>query len=1829
MLFFLAVPSQLAAAIYYVDPNNGNDSNPGSSEQPWQTMVRAMRQWTQTGTKVTSGDTVILRSGNYGVVSFDKPPVPAPASWNDKITYKAETGATPVFNQLEFLYNDHRYLEFDGITLVQTDKIPRNAISVVKIRGAQSIRLKNLKITGCWTDMSYAGLTRGGIEISASNPAWVVSDILIDNCEITLVQQGIFTTACTLGEGIIIRNNYIHHTSNSGIMLASEPGNGRVVVENNNIYYEKPALSFYRVRCAEGNIIGTFAKYEEVTQDITNASGLYWDPDIPNTIQFSPLTEVPLQVGAGKHIRAAGSGAMMKDPEEIVQTEYAHASGIALRIGNVEIRGNTIRAYGSTNALLTYPGDPKMVNGFCDLLIENNLFYDSVLGHGVSLRAAGSNIIFRNNTVIGTHVNSTNAWYYGIGLHVEPLEGKTGQGVKIYNNIIVGAIKVDTALTDYEEDNNLFYSALNPGWVAHLKGNYTIIYTTGTTQPTVFESGFFVDPDYSHGDNYEVYPGNGGPSGIEGDYHLLASATAAINRADSLNAPAADKEGRFRVGLADVGCYEYSTVPPGEQPPSANAGTDQEITDADNNGSEPVTLDGSSSTDPQGSDTIQSYLWQENSTQIASGITAQVNLPIGEHVITLMVTDSSGLSGTDTITVNVLAYSASSNNAPNVAAIPSSLNKNEGTVITADEIELATDTDGDTLTYTFSGWAATLPINIDYDQAGEYVLHVEVTDGIETVGKNITICVNNINRGPALSALGAKTTSEASTLEFPVTAVDPDGDQLSYIAENLPGEASFTDNVFRWIPDYNQAGLYNVTFIVSDGQLQDSKTISITVANTNRPPVIEPIGNITVVAGSQITFPVNTSDADGDNVSITPSDLPAGATFNSPFSWTPAPDQVGNYQITFIASDGQLQDSETISISVIVGNIPPILTVIGDKTISEGESLTFTVTAADADNDPISYLVESLPQGATFIGNTFSWSPNYDQSGIYAVIFIASDGQLQDRQSIAITVDNYNRAPVFNEIGDQQVNEASRLEFQISATDPDGNQLTYSVQNSPAGSTFTDDTFNWTPGYDQAGAYEIIFWAGDGSTSAYQTVNITVVNVNRAPVLAPIGNKEITVTSNESRPTLNFTVAATDPDGDAITYGVENLPPQAVFENGGFTWSPQLYMAGQYSLIFTAGDGDKSDSQSVLINVIASNKDTTAPTLVKCSPAPGSFQVSLNTLITLTLADNGEGINPDSVVITVEGNQIYQGNIAEYNSEYGRCQRSGNGSLYTYTFQAARMFDFDQAVAVTVNAADLAGNAMKSYAYAFRTEMRTFGVNQLICRGIPDEPQVSAKAVSDSSGNLWAVSEIGQPGGRDIYIYKLPAGEISFAPGVRISDSPSDECHPSIALDSSGRIYVCWQDNRRGNWDIYGATAVDGVNWSEAVRITKLDSDQISPALAGDPQQSGSVYVVWQDNRSGNQDIYLTTLNDNFAGQSEIALTSDSADQTEPALAIDNNHTIYVVWMDERNGNADIYGAASNLSWSNIPLVKAGYDQASPAMAVEPLNGGVHLLWTDNTTGNRDIMYAATNNLAGGPLTGTSIVDDTTGADQFAPSIALAPGSATAMRIFACWQDERNSRPARRDSDIYFVELSGDSLSLGTNIFVPDDGCFACQRNPVICTGLKGQSYLFWIDDRDKSSGLYYTCSTVIQDNPLATATIDSAAGGIVGALPDNIQAPEDVSLVIPPGAFWSDVTVNIWQVEHPQSSSGDLAILAAYELGPSSRLEFPLPVTVTIPYDVSEIGPVKVWPYWLNPRTGLLCQSGISDIQELSLTETLKAIRFKTTHFSQYVIGRKGKNAK
>jgi hypothetical protein len=124
-----------------------------------------------------------------------------------------------------------------------------------------------------------------------------------------------------------------------------------------------------------------------------------------------------------------------------------------------------------------------------------------------------------------------------------------------------------------------------------------------------------------------------------------------------------------------------------------------------------------------------------------------------------------------------------------------------------------------------------------------------------------------------------------------------------------------------------------------------------------------------------------------------------------------------------------------------------------------------------------------------------------------------------------------------------------------------------------------------------------------------------------------------------------------------------------------------------------------------------------------------------------------------------------------------------------------------------------------------------------------------------------------------------------------------------------------------------------------------------------------------------------------------------------------------------------------------------------------------------------------------------------------------------------------------------------------------------------------------------------------------------------IGTNASAIKSTDDISIVIPAGTYLCDVNITGSRVENPPMLSKEF-LSAPYEFGPSG-ITFEQPVTIIIPYTVSASDTTTV--YWYNTLTATTSQEGITNVEDIAVSDTLHAIRFKTNHFTWFFVGSEG----
>lgn len=289
-------------------------------------------------------------------------------------------------------------------------------------------------------------------------------------------------------------------------------------------------------------------------------------------------------------------------------------------------------------------------------------------------------------------------------------------------------------------------------------------------------------------------------------------------------------------------------------------------------------------------------------------------------------------------------------------------------------------------------------------------------------------------------------------------------------------------------------------------------------------------------------------------------------------------------------------DQKTI---IVRHNHPPIITQLADAAVYENELMMFSAEGFDSDGDDIFFTIENKPETASFdsASGIFSWTPTYDESGIYPKVKVSvienTESKLSQSTTFNITVNHVNRAPSLPDIADSSVAENSKISFTIlEGSDPDvedKGKLKYRAENLPEGASFSEKfrLFTWTPTFVQSGIYTIDFIIEDPEGLLMRDgASITVSHVDRKPTLVEVEDKSI----NENE-LLSFTLEGSDPDQEdqgLLSYSAENLPQGASFDanKATFNWTPTFDQSGKYNnVLFIYKAGNLSDSTNVNLTV--------------------------------------------------------------------------------------------------------------------------------------------------------------------------------------------------------------------------------------------------------------------------------------------------------------------------------------------------------------------------------------------------------------------------------------------------------------------------------------------------------------------------------------------------------------------------------------------------------------------------------------------------------------------
>tara|TARA_R110000796_G_scaffold150243_3_gene267034 strand:+ start:2095 stop:4563 length:2469 start_codon:yes stop_codon:yes gene_type:complete len=362
-------------------------------------------------------------------------------------------------------------------------------------------------------------------------------------------------------------------------------------------------------------------------------------------------------------------------------------------------------------------------------------------------------------------------------------------------------------------------------------------------------------------------------------------------------------------------------------------------------------------------------------------------------------------------------------------------------------------------------------------------------------------------------------------------------------------------------------------------------------------------------------------------------------TFTSaPNFETPADADDDNvYHVDVTADDGQGgTTAQTLAVTVTDVNEAPTLGGASSTSVAENTTGTvYTASGNDPDNDALIYTLSGA-DAALFSLDTnsgalsFNRTPDFedpadnDGDNVYDLALTASDGSLSSTaQALAISVTDANDAPVSTSSPTLSVAENATAVTILAATDAEGDTLSYRLTGGADQALFSLDansgalTFTSAPNFeapadsDGDNVYDLALTASDGRlSSTAQALTISVTNANDAPVFT--SSPTLSVAENKKAIT---TLAATDADGDTLSYRLTGGADQALFSldaNSGaltFTSAPNFEAPADsdgdniYNVDVTADDGKGgATAQTLAVTVTNVNESSPNPDPIQVEP---------------------------------------------------------------------------------------------------------------------------------------------------------------------------------------------------------------------------------------------------------------------------------------------------------------------------------------------------------------------------------------------------------------------------------------------------------------------------------------------------------------------------------------------------------------------------------------------------------------------------------------------------
>ncbi|HEU5291517.1 MAG TPA: Ig-like domain-containing protein [Cyclobacteriaceae bacterium] len=540
------------------------------------------------------------------------------------------------------------------------------------------------------------------------------------------------------------------------------------------------------------------------------------------------------------------------------------------------------------------------------------------------------------------------------------------------------------------------------------------------------------------------------------------------------------------------------------------------------------------------------------------------------------------------------------------------------------------DPDANALTYsiitgpsqgTLSGTAPNLTYipNLNFNGGDSFTF--SVNDGTSNSNTaTVTITVAPVNDAPVADNQSVPVTEDVAKA-ITLTGSDVDGNPLTYSVVAGPTNGVLTGIApnLTYTPNLNFNGSDSFTFKVNDGTVDSNiATVFLTIAAADDAPIAD---DQTIPVSEDVPTPITLtgSDPDGSALTYSVDAIPTHGTLSGTapnLTYTPDLNYNGGDSFTFKVNDGTT-DSNIATVTI---NVTPV----NDDPIANSQNATFdlntpkaiTLTGSDIDGDPLTFTVLTQPANGVLSGTepNVTYTPNNGFTGSDSFTFHVNDGTT-DSNTATVSLNLTpvtNTPPVAHDQDLPLAQEDTPTPIILSATDIDGDVLTYTIVTPPSHGTLsgTGPNIIYTPASNYSGSDSFVFKVNDGNIDSNDgTVTISVNAVNDAPIAS---NQSLT--TDEDVP-LPITLAASDIEGNTLTYSIVTAPTKGSLSGSGqnITYTPSSNFTGSDSFSFRVNDGSLNSNTATVF--IAVNPVQDAPiadnaTVTVQEDAPKSFTLT-------------------------------------------------------------------------------------------------------------------------------------------------------------------------------------------------------------------------------------------------------------------------------------------------------------------------------------------------------------------------------------------------------------------------------------------------------------------------------------------------------------------------------------------------------------------------------------------------------------------------------------------